>query len=398
MPGFQLYSQADSVFPIPQRFDISRLRNIVVFTVDFSFQHFLTRNHNFSYSIEMRDRDHKFLSYRSEESETSLRVINNLKFFNVVTTHCSRNFDYCVYTENNRGGILYYNVSALLILFAMSLVFGFLVAYGMQSYLYKKHSMEFRLRRAIQRQFIRSEYQPILEAKTNRIIGVESLVRWRDPLFGNVSPELIIGIAENLAIYKELTYLVASSSIDDMKPVLQRNKEFFLSLNVASFEVVDDTYLKFLKQKVESCGVSPGQVKIEITEEISVPLHTLSEFSQQAKKYGFRVSLDDFGTGVANLVWLTEVAFDDIKIDRIFTQALNDQFKDSMVLSIMEMVSSLRKQIIFEGVETKGELDVILKQFPDAFVQGWYFYRSLSKDALIETLKNQGVEVVLQES
>ncbi|MCC5879782.1 MAG: EAL domain-containing protein [Idiomarina sp.] len=392
-PDFQLYSQAAGIFPISQRFDISRWGTIAAFTVDFSFEHFLTRRNGFSYLIKTGDGEHEFLNYRPEESTTLLPTASGVKFFEVRTAHCSQAFGYCVSTENTRGGILYYSAPLIFALFVMSLGLGFVVTYAAQSYLYKKNSMEFRLRRAIQRKFMKVEYQPILQARTSKIIGVESLVRWRDPLYGNVSPELFIGIAENLGIYKDLTYHVAVSSIDEMKPVLKRNKDFFISLNVTSFEVLDDNYLLFLKRKVEGNGMHTRQVKIEITEKISVPLATLTKFSRQAKKYGFQVSLDDFGTGVANLVWLTEIAFDDIKIDRVFTQALNDSFKDKMVLSIMDMVTSLRKQVIFEGVETQGEFDVILNQFPTAYVQGWYFYRSLSKDSLFAVLPKHGVTV-----
>ncbi|RUO34796.1 EAL domain-containing protein [Aliidiomarina soli] len=384
---FQLYSQAESIFPIPQSFDISRFRDVVAFTVDFSFQHFVTKDHGFSYSIEMANRQHNFLNYQSEESDTPLSASASLGLFKVVTTRCSQRFGYCVYTESNRGGVFYFSAAVILLLFIISLAFSFVVAYAVQSYLYKQNSMEFRFRRAIHRKLIKVEYQPILQADTRRIIGVESLVRWRDPVYGSVSPELFISIADKLGIYKDLTYHIAAVSIAEMTPVLKQNKEFFVSLNVTSFEVLDENFLLFLKNKVESSGLATRQIKIEMTEEISVPLDTLSKFSKQARKYGFRISLDDFGTGVANLVWLTEIAFDDIKIDRVFTQALNDKFKEKMVFSIIEMVSSLRRQVTFEGVETQGELDVILQYFSSAHVQGWYFYKSLSINSLLKVLK-----------
>ena len=284
----------------------------------------------------------------------------------------------------------------MFLLFVLTLGIGFLVAYSAQSFLYKNNSMEFRLRRAVQRKFIYLEYQPILQANTGQIIGVESLVRWRDTVYGRVSPELLISIAENIGIYGELTYHIAETSIDEMAPALTSNPEFSLSINVSSFEIADDCYLLYLKEKAASHGIPTGQIKIEITEKISASLATLAKFSQRAKKYGFRVSLDDFGTGVANLVWLTEIAFDDIKIDRTFTQALNDSFKERMVLSIMEMVASLRKQVIFEGVETQGELDVILDRFPTSYVQGWYFYKSLSKKSLFKVLQSHDLKIPTQ--
>ncbi|MBN8035429.1 EAL domain-containing protein, partial [Vibrio vulnificus] len=88
----------------------------------------------------------------------------------------------------------------------------------------------------------------------------------------------------------------------------------------------------------------------EITEEIDVGLKELSDFSTRARALGFIVVLDDFVTGVANLVWLTEINFDCIKIDRVFVKALNYDLKKSMSEAIMDLVTSLGKRIVFEGV------------------------------------------------
>ncbi|RUO24348.1 hypothetical protein CWE09_10760 [Aliidiomarina minuta] len=387
---FQLYSRAEGIFPVPLRLDITRGGSILAFTAEFSFQHFINQNRGFSYSLGMADQAHDFLNYQSRRQTIGWPERFNLSMFQLTTQSCSEIFRYCVQTKNNRAGILYFSAYFIAVIVVISLIFGFLVAYTIQSYLYKKNSMEFRLRRAIQTRLIYVEYQPILHAGTGKIVGVESLVRWNDAIYGKVSPEHFISIAENMGLYEELTFHVAGTSIEEMAPVLKRDSNFTLSINVSSFEVLCDEYLLFLKNKVKACGVPHNQLKIEITEKISVPLEALSAFSHKAKQCGFRVSLDDFGTGVANLVWLTEMAFDDIKIDRTFTQSLNDAFKDKMVLSIMAMVSDLHKQVIFEGVETQGELDVIVDRFSDAYVQGWYYYRSLSKEALFEVLQSHG--------
>ena len=391
--NYQLYPKAEAIFPIRQYLDITRLGQVLAFTVDFSFKQFLARDNGFSYSIEMEDRSHSFLNFQSKQQGVTILDTSNVGLLNVNTAHCSRYFGYCVFTENNRGGLLYFSAPVLFLLFALTLGIGFLVAYSGQSFLYKKNSMEFRLRRAVQRKFVYLEYQPILQANTGQIIGVESLVRWRDTIYGRVSPELLISIAENIGIYGDLTYHIAATSIDEMAPALKSNPAFSLSINVSSFEIGDDCYLLFLKEKTDHHGIPTSQIKIEITEKISASLATLAKFSQRAKQYGFRVSLDDFGTGVANLVWLTEIAFDDIKIDRTFTQALNDTFKERMVLSIMEMVASLHKQVIFEGVETQGELDVILDRFPTAYVQGWFFYKSLSQKSLFKVLQSHDFKI-----
>ena len=103
---------------------------------------------------------------------------------------CSTQFQYCIETYNNRPGLLYFPfyISALLI--GLIGFISFLIAYSICSYLDKSHSMEFRFRKAIENEELYLEYQPILELKSNKIIGVESLIRWKDSVYGNVSPEL----------------------------------------------------------------------------------------------------------------------------------------------------------------------------------------------------------------
>ncbi|WP_242536358.1 EAL domain-containing protein, partial [Vibrio sp. Vb2880] len=73
------------------------------------------------------------------------------------------------------------------------------------------------------------------------------------------------------------------------------------------------------------------------------------------------VVLDDFGTGISNLVWLTEVNFDYIKIDRVFVNALNFDIKEGMARAVMDLVTNLGKEVVFEGVETKREYDLIIE-------------------------------------
>ncbi|NMU18916.1 EAL domain-containing protein, partial [Vibrio parahaemolyticus] len=125
------------------------------------------------------------------------------------------------------------------------------------------------------------------------------------------------------------------------------------------------------------------------TESIDVELIEIAEFSARAQALGFMVVLDDFGTGVSNLVWLTEVNFDYIKIDRVFVNALNFDIKKGMASAIMDLVASLGKEVVFEGVETKREYDMITEHCKQGYVQGWYFYRSLPLTELLTVLNNK---------
>lgn len=382
--GYHLYSNLHRVFPINLVLDITRLNQGIAFTIPNAFKRFEESQPDFSFEIKMKDREHVFVSYQSKN-----QVMSSFSHLKLNTTTCSTMYSYCVNTFNKRAGIFYYsnNISTSIILLCLAV--SFLLTYSYQSYRDKRRSMEFRLRKAIANDKIYMEYQPIICVESGRVIGVESLIRWHDEIFGRVSPELFLSVAHKLSLYPEISDISTVKSIGDMAETLQEDASFSLSINVDSFEIQSDNYLDFLHSVVSKYGISTSQIKIEITERIGLPLCELAAFSKQAREHGFNVALDDFGTGVANLVWLTEIDFDVIKIDRVFTQSLTNDMKQKMIFAILDLIDGLNKTVIFEGVETKAEYDLIKSRSPEALVQGWYFYKSLPKQEIRELLIKQ---------
>lgn len=383
---YEFYSNVDHIFPLDKKLDVTREDNVVAFTADFSFAHFLNSDRRFSYAITVKGGDHQFLSYISNYQKNKWFEYKFFDWLTLETAACHLGFNYCAHTYNKRPGLFYYSLFESIAILIICLSFSFLASYAISSFSYNRTSMEYRLRKAISNRTLYMEYQPIVSARTTEIVGVESLVRWRDDIYGNVSPELFISVAEKIGLYKDVAIHTVSIAINEMAVVLQRNENFTLSINISTYEIVDEEFLKILRDKALSQNVCTKQIKIEITEKIEVSLSVLADFSQRAKSYGFKVSLDDFGTGVSNLVWLTEIDFDDIKIDRVFTQSLNDDFKREMVLSIIKLVSSLNKRLIFEGVETLTELNCIKEYGDDVYIQGWYFYKSMPEDKILSLM------------
>lgn len=386
---YEFYSNVDHIFPLDKKLDVTKEENIVAFTADFSFSQFLNSDRKFSYSIKVKESDHEFVSYVSKDQLNKWFQHPVFEWIGLDTVSCHSGFNYCAHTFNKRSGLFYYSFFETLAILAICLAFSLLTSYAVSSFSFKRTSMEYRLRKAISDRTLYMEYQPIVYARSGNIIGVESLVRWRDEIYGNVSPELFISVAEKIGLYKDVAVHTASMAIEEMAVVLQENTHFTLSINVSTYEIVDEGFLKFLRKKAIDNNVCACQIKIEITEKIEVSLSVLSDFSKRARAYGFKVSLDDFGTGVSNLVWLTEIDFDDIKIDRVFTQSLNDDIKREMVLSIITLVSSLNKRLIFEGVENITELNCIKEYGDDVYIQGWYFYKSMPKERILSLMKNE---------
>lgn len=370
--GLEFYSAAKNIFPIDMDLDVTRQSNIVAFTVPNAFQSFLDFNFEFSFEIKSSDLRHTFLSY-----ESAYQNEDHFSFLSYNTILCSNIFNYCVHTYNARPGVFYYSPLALSFIVTVNLMMSFLLWYSLFSFFDKRKTLDFRLKKAIFKQKLYMEYQPILSTRTNKIVGVESLIRWDDKFFGKVSPEVFLSMSEQLGWYPDIAWFTFNRAIKEMSGILKNDSTFTLAINVNSFEVQHKDYLPKLKRCVDENGVGPGQIKIEITERIGLPLEEISFFSRRAKELGFEVLLDDFGTGVANLVWLTEVDFDAIKIDKIFTRSLTNDLNRNIILSIVSLVVGLDKKIIFEGVELEEEYNIIKQYHEESYIQGWYFYKSM---------------------
>lgn len=370
--GLTLMDKVSNILPADFKLDAVKLDNYVSFTRLTLFKEITAKHLNFSLNVKMKNNNLTFFNYETKD-QTAL----NLSFLNIRTSTCSQIYAYCVNTFRPTSGLLVYQSSVWIVILLLSAFISLLVAYAYKSYRSAYNSMEFRLKKAISENQLSMEYQPVVSAATGEIIKFESLVRWTDEVHGKVSPELFLTLANKLSLYPKVANQIVRMSLKEMAPILQNKPTLGLALNVTSHEVLSQGYLDFLYNLTLKYKIRPSQIKIEITEKINVELAKLTTFSKQAKNLGFIVVLDDFGTGVANLVWLTEINFDVIKVDRVFTQALTNDLKSTMVLSILNLINDLNKEVVFEGVETKEELDLILSITPSALVQGWYFYRSL---------------------
>ena len=382
--GYQFAAKVGGIFPVPAKYDITKKDNVIAFTINQPFKSFDHLDKGFSYKIVSKNKQHTFHNYSSQ-----YQLKNNTFLKSQVLEICSKKFQYCVETTNNRPGLLYLPLYVSALLICLIGLVSFLIAYSIISFLDKNHSIEFRLRKAIQSGDLYLEYQPIIELKNCKIVGVESLVRWKDAVHGNVSPELFLSIAEQLSLYSKLAYDSVKRAFIELSPILHRDPEFTVAINVNAYEIKTPEYLDRLNKLCDRYQIKPQQVKIEITERIGLPLKELSDFATRAKDFGFVIALDDFGTGVSNLVWLTEINFDIIKIDKILTQSITDEFKKDMVLAIMSLVSNLNRLVIFEGVETVEEYSFIKEYNSDHQVQGWYFYKSLSLTELHKVLDDK---------
>lgn len=375
--GYSVYKGVENYLPYGVVLDMSQQGNIVSFTSTFAFSTFARRHQDLNFSLTSFNGEHIFLNDVKSAAGTGSSISVSL---------CSSKYDICSHLTQRKKG--FFSLSPLLIVLITGTAFilGTALFYSILSYLSERRSLEYRLKKAIVKQRIYMEYQPLVCAKNERVVGVEALVRWYDPVFGQVSPELFISMAEQLNVYPDISKLVMEKATSELKTILHADAQFTLAMNIGKFEINDPLFLDNLLHILQRNGIRPQQIKIEITERSGEYYKKIADFSLQAMSRGLRIALDDFGTGSSNLQWLTEVFYDEIKLDKFFVNGLKNEYKRAILTSILDVVCRLNKQIVFEGVESKIDFEFVKSFDENALIQGWYFYRSMPIDKLTALL------------
>jgi len=259
-----------------------------------------------------------------------------------------------------------------------------------------QRSLAFSLANALRKQHLQVFFQPIVDQKTKRIVGCESLLRWNDPIEGFVSPVIFIPLAESLGLIEDLTYFVLAKVFS----LIQNNRDElssrYISVNISRNVVAK---VGFTDKVISMFAKDPSilkQVVFEVTEDgecshedmqqIRANLETLS-------KLGVRIAIDDFGTGYAGLDFVRQFDFSILKIDRVFVKNISEGSNVGIPLleSMILLAKTLNMQVIVEGVETQAQLKILAK-LGVIYIQGFYFYRPSPEAVFIELLNEQDAE------
>jgi EAL domain-containing protein (putative c-di-GMP-specific phosphodiesterase class I) len=244
--------------------------------------------------------------------------------------------------------------------------------------------LESDLRDAIEQKELELLYQPIINFKTQKIVGFEILLRWKCSKRGYVSPSLFIPLAESTSLIIPIGEWLIKKAIEDLLEIKKRtHKDLFISLNIAQRQIESQKFLPLLKQEILLAGIKRNQIKLEILERSLLTEETALFWVESCRSAGFPLLIDDFGTGYANLSYLKNFQFDSVKIDKCFIDDLNHSKKDrSICKALIELSHGLEMTIVAEGIETKAQAK-ILQEFGCDFGQGYFFSKPLSlKEAI----------------
>ncbi len=241
------------------------------------------------------------------------------------------------------------------------------------------------LRDGIQTNQLVLHFQPKLELKTGRIVGVEALVRWQHPRLGLLPPDKFILVAEQTALIGPLTRWVLNNALIQCQNARHEGIRLRVSVNLSARSLHDPHVPKMIADALAVTGTEPGQLMLEITESAIVldPKHA-EENLMTLSHMGVLLSIDDFGTGYTSLSSIKRLPINEIKIDKSFvTHMLTDKKDAMLVRTVIELGHNFGLTVVAEGVETKEVLDALAAIGCDE-VQGYF----ISKPLTCELLKN----------
>ena len=250
----------------------------------------------------------------------------------------------------------------------------------------KDREMEEDLKQAISRGEFVMYYQPQYEINQERVCGFEALLRWNNPKYASISPEVYIKLAERNGFIIDVGNFINSDVFKTAKEMEQY--DIHISVNVSPAQIVQAGFVADFLDKFEKNDLRPGAIALEVTETFLMEnFNSVIEKLQILKNRGISIHLDDFGTGYSSMLYLKELPIDTIKIDKEFIKHIeSDRFSKVLTSKIITLAKELGDKVICEGVETKVQKDIVGK-FGADIIQGYYIGKALSKEDAFALLK-----------
>ena len=263
-------------------------------------------------------------------------------------------------------------------------------------------NLETSLQRAILNNEFRLHYQPIVTVQTGRIEGFEALVRWQPPDSDLVSPAAFIPAAEQSGLIVPISVYVlnqgclAAASWHAKYP---NEPPLYVSLNVSARHVSHPAFIGHVSVALGRSRVRPDCVKIELTESVAMnDTEATEETLSRLRALGVKLSIDDFGTGFSSLGYLKRFQFDTLKVDQSFVRGMEtDRASSAIVRTVVTLGRNLGLEVVAEGVETVGQLEILRSIDCQAF-QGYLFSKPVPADAVCPMVERNRDEYLVERS
>jgi diguanylate cyclase (GGDEF)-like protein len=225
-------------------------------------------------------------------------------------------------------------------------------------------------------------YQPIVSAKTYKILGAEALVRWIHPQHGVLSPDVFIPLCEETGLIIELGDIVLRQACMQLKKWQDINNKLFMSVNISPRQLGNSALIGLLQNTLSSADIPPESLELELTENVMMDDTAFHiDIMQKIVALGIKLTIDDFGTGYSSLTYLKLLPITKLKIDKSFVTDIDkNKINNEIITIIIALAKTLGLTLVAEGVETNEQL-ASLKIKKCEQIQGFIFSKPVpSKD------------------
>jgi len=245
------------------------------------------------------------------------------------------------------------------------------------------------LRHAIYKNEFELYYQPQVDLKLNKIIGMEALIRWNSNALGFITPNDFIPLAEELGIINDIGEWVIFTACRQTKKWHDLGyKDLTVSVNVSPIQFSRTNLVSIVSTALNETGLPAENLEIEVTEGLFInDKDKVVDTLFKLRDKGVKFAIDDFGTGYSCLSYLRDLPIDKLKIDRAFIKDIPDNDNGSLATTIIEMGKNFGLRIIAEGVETQEHVKFLLERSCDE-AQGFFYSKPINVAKFEEKLKN----------
>lgn len=245
------------------------------------------------------------------------------------------------------------------------------------------------LRLALQQGELRLYYQPLVDLKTDVVVGMEALIRWEHPQRGLLSPISFVEIAEDTGLITTIGEWILGEACQQAKQWNDHGHDLQVAINLSVRQFDTGNLHQTIVHALRQSGLPARQLKLEITESTMISnIEETSQLLERLRSLGIQIAIDDFGTGYSSLSYLKRFPIDTLKIDQSFVRDIGvDTDDEAIVTAIVAVAHSLKMGIVAEGIESERQLD-FLRKLGCNVGQGYYFSKPLPPEQFTEFLKN----------
>ena len=254
----------------------------------------------------------------------------------------------------------------------------------------QRKKLEMDLHQALEHHELSLVYQPQVDYRTNALVGIEALLRWKHPEKGAISPDMFIPMAENSLDIIPIGDWVLESACHKLHEWHELGySDLRMAINLSAVQLQDKHIVSRISYLLHKYQIDPDKLELEVTEtSILEDVELSKEQLRKIKNIGIILTLDDFGTGYSSLGYLQKFPFDKIKIDKSFVEDIPENKENRVIVdAIIQLGKSFGIEVLAEGVETVGQESYLIRS-GCMEGQGYYYGRPMSETEFLEYIKN----------